>query len=208
MITLCFHLATDPVGMTLVSGSRILQADTRPSTHEFTEHLSDYLDAFCRRGGVPFKALGGLCFTVGPGNYTGTRLAVSVGKTLAQALEIPLFTLSTLEAYVWHHWPHEGVYLSVLETRPPALRVALFRINGDGVSRLTPDIELDPTQLETFLGKFTDPITVVGPTSCPDIFGGLAQFMGVVEAQGRERQVLDQVMPIYAYPPVVGKKKV
>ncbi len=206
---LLFNTATDPVGMALMSGATLTHAKLCPSTHEFTEHLTEHLDQFCQTAGKSFKDLTGLCFTVGPGNYTGTRLGVTVGKTLAQTLEIPLYTLTTLEAYAWTQWPHEGVIVSVLSTRPPALRIGLFSLSATlGVARLTPDFDADQDGLARLIKKFQAPVTLTGPAYCPDIFQGLVRYMQFVSQRQLPPQPLDVVMPDYAYPPAIGGKRV
>jgi len=51
-----------------------------------------------RSSGIEPGALEGVVVGVGPGSYTGVRIAVSTAKALAVALQIPLTTVSTLEA--------------------------------------------------------------------------------------------------------------
>jgi tRNA threonylcarbamoyladenosine biosynthesis protein TsaB len=45
--------------------------------------------------------LNAVCVARGPGSYTGLRVGVSVAKGLCMALDIPLLSLSSLEALAW-----------------------------------------------------------------------------------------------------------
>jgi tRNA threonylcarbamoyladenosine biosynthesis protein TsaB len=45
--------------------------------------------------------LGGISVGVGPGSYTGTRIAVTAAKTLAWAWNVPVVGISSLHAVAW-----------------------------------------------------------------------------------------------------------
>jgi tRNA threonylcarbamoyl adenosine modification protein YeaZ len=53
-----------------------------------------------------WSSLDFLAVAQGPGGFTGTRLGMVTARTLAQQLDIPLFSLSTLAAIAHHHWHH------------------------------------------------------------------------------------------------------
>lgn len=47
------------------------------------------------------RDLSAVCVAKGPGSYTGLRVGVSVAKGLCMALDIPLLSISSLEALAW-----------------------------------------------------------------------------------------------------------
>lgn len=47
------------------------------------------------------RDLSAVCVAKGPGSYTGLRVGVSVAKGLCMALDIPLLSVSSLEALAW-----------------------------------------------------------------------------------------------------------
>lgn len=51
-----------------------------------------------KRNGLNKDDLGWVTTTKGPGSYTGVRIALTIGKTVATALGIPLYTMSSLES--------------------------------------------------------------------------------------------------------------
>ncbi|MEM9215167.1 MAG: tRNA (adenosine(37)-N6)-threonylcarbamoyltransferase complex dimerization subunit type 1 TsaB [Cyanobacteria bacterium P01_F01_bin.150] len=78
------------------------------STHETWElgrdmstQLHEYLFTFI--GIEELQNLDFIAVAHGPGGFTSTRLGVVTARTLAQQLNIPLFGISSLAAYVWHH---------------------------------------------------------------------------------------------------------
>lgn len=58
------------------------------------ERLMPFLDALLARAGLGWHDLGGLAVGVGPGNFTGVRIAVSAARGLALGLGVPAWGLS------------------------------------------------------------------------------------------------------------------
>lgn len=54
---------------------------------------------------------------IGPGSYTGLRVSLTVAKMFAWSLNIPLFTISSLDFALSGYTPHDGLYLSLLAAK-------------------------------------------------------------------------------------------
>jgi tRNA threonylcarbamoyladenosine biosynthesis protein TsaB len=63
-----------------------------------TEEIINYVDKLFKAADKKAEQLSAIGVITGPGGYTGTRAGVSVAKTLAQFLDIPLFGFNKLEA--------------------------------------------------------------------------------------------------------------
>lgn len=57
--------------------------------------LAEFLDP------LPWSELAAIGVAVGPGSFTGSRLGVTVARTLGQTLDIPVFGVSTLAAVAY-----------------------------------------------------------------------------------------------------------
>lgn len=68
----------------------------RDMSTQLHEHLFSFINPDALRQ-LKFIAV-----AVGPGGFTSTRLGVVTARTLAQQLNIPLFGISSLAAYVWN----------------------------------------------------------------------------------------------------------
>lgn len=72
------------------------------------------------------KALG---VTKGPGSYTGTRIAVTVAKTIAFACKVPLYSSSSLRLLAMNGYYFPGLVLSCFDARGERLYAALYQQN-------------------------------------------------------------------------------
>ena len=81
--------------------------------------------------------------TVGPGSFTGVRIGASIVKGLAFGRSKPCVAVSALEALAENLAPLSGLLCPVMDARRAQVYTALFRREGDGLRRLTPDRALD-----------------------------------------------------------------
>lgn len=67
-------------------------------------HVLPIIQQALAETGTSPDMLGGIAVGVGPGSYTGTRIAVSAAKTLAWAWKVPVAGISSLQALAWGGW--------------------------------------------------------------------------------------------------------
>ena len=93
------HTSTPQLGL----GISNFQEDDRFATWELGYELSSQVHHLLQEFIQPqtWKDIGFIAVGKGPGGFTGTRIGVVTARTLAQQLEIPLFTISNLAAIAW-----------------------------------------------------------------------------------------------------------
>lgn len=82
----------------LLSGERVIAARVEPMARGQAERLIPMLEELLAEAGRDWHALSALGVGIGPGNFTGVRIAVSAARGLALGLEIPAVGVSGLEA--------------------------------------------------------------------------------------------------------------
>nr|WP_263430117.1 tRNA (adenosine(37)-N6)-threonylcarbamoyltransferase complex dimerization subunit type 1 TsaB [Nannocystis pusilla] len=100
--------------------------------------LSPRISALLAEAGVPARALGAVACGLGPGMFTGSRVALATAKGLALGLGCPLFGLSTL-AVVAGAEATRGPVLALLDARRGDVYAAPFVVGDDGPERLAED---------------------------------------------------------------------
>lgn len=96
---LAIHTTSPQLGLALSN----FAGDTRSQVWNLDRGMSTHLHLYLQEFLAPqtWTDLAFISVAKGPGSFTGTRIGVVTARTLAQQLNIPLFSISTLAAIVW-----------------------------------------------------------------------------------------------------------
>lgn len=61
-----------------------------------SEHMIPELDALLNKYGVEKSEIKDVAVAIGPGSYTGVRIAITIAKTIAAALGVKIYAISSL----------------------------------------------------------------------------------------------------------------
>ncbi len=137
-----------PAGDGFWDRGRILgeTALTSPETH--SARLMPAVDRLLRDACHTIRQVQGIALGLGPGSFTGLRIAVSTVKGLAYSLGVPVVGVPTLDALA-HNVPFASTQIcAVLDARKKEVYGALFRGNGEGqLAKGSEDWVLSPEDL-------------------------------------------------------------
>ena len=97
MLILALETAVDPGSVALWRDGTVI-AKSCPGDRSNSETLLPLADATLRELGLGFADVDAVAFGMGPGSFTGLRVACGVAQGLAVARDLPLLGVSTLEA--------------------------------------------------------------------------------------------------------------
>jgi tRNA threonylcarbamoyladenosine biosynthesis protein TsaB len=98
MLILAFDTSGACGSIALVAGGQLLAEEPLDPSRRFAQTLVPEIDRLLKRHGVSPSQIGLVATTIGPGSFTGLRLAVTTAKTFAYATGAAVVGLSTLEA--------------------------------------------------------------------------------------------------------------
>ncbi len=87
---------TNAIG--IIEDDRVLADFSFEACTDTLEKIVTHIDIVLRESGLKLEDIDGFGVGLGPGSWTGIRVGVTVGKTLAFATEKPVCGISTLEA--------------------------------------------------------------------------------------------------------------
>lgn len=140
-------------------------------THSQT--LMPMTEQLLRNTGVNPDDLNAIAVNAGPGSFTGVRIGVAAVKGLAFAHNLPCVAVSTLESMAYNLLGSDCIVCAAMDARCSQVYNALFRVNGNSVSRLCDDRALSITDLKLDLTGYKEPVVLVGDGAelCFDTFG-------------------------------------
>lgn len=143
MHVLAFDTATDVVTVAVGRNGEPLGALQIASGREHAERLVPAIRTLIDDTGVALDRIAAIAVGVGPGRFTGLRVGVTTAKVMAQALQIPVVGIGTLDlvAYPLRHTRRDVV--AVVDARRREVFWARYRPVPGGLERLGSDA-VDP----------------------------------------------------------------
>ncbi|HEX6117254.1 MAG TPA: tRNA (adenosine(37)-N6)-threonylcarbamoyltransferase complex dimerization subunit type 1 TsaB [Solirubrobacterales bacterium] len=152
---LALDAATDDVVVGIARGGRMLrEASIAPSAGERPRHSTALLaeiEAAVEAGGG-WSRVGRIGIGIGPGSYTGLRIGIATGRSLAQARGIPAVGIPTLTALALGIAARAGDPSRLCLAVADARRAEVFAQLHDGSGApITGPAVLDPARLGDWL---------------------------------------------------------
>lgn len=126
---LALDTAMNGCGVAVV-GKSVSVSKAMSMTRGQAEHLLPLVEDVLAEAGLGYEALDGIVTTVGPGAFTGLRIGLSAARSLALALSIPVYGMTTLQALALEHVQKhdmDGQALAVIiETKREDFYVQIF----------------------------------------------------------------------------------
>lgn len=146
-------------GVALLDDERLVAEYLLDVSITHSERLMAAVDRALADARWSAREIGGLAVAVGPGSFTGLRIAVSTVKGLALALGLPIAAVPTLDAMAaavpWAALP----VCPVLDARKGEVYASQYRWDGGAMRREWEYLALSP---EAFAARLTEPVVLVG----------------------------------------------
>ena len=146
-------------GVALLDDERLVAEYLLDVSVTHSERLMAAVDRVLADARWTVRQLGGLAVAVGPGSFTGLRIAVSTVKGLALALDLPVAAVPTLDAMAaavpWAALP----VCPVLDARKGEVYASRYRWDGGTMRREWEYLALSP---EGLAERLTEPVILAG----------------------------------------------
>jgi tRNA threonylcarbamoyl adenosine modification protein YeaZ len=199
---LALHTSSPALGLAISSNAENLRCQTWDLGRETSNYLHPYLRDFLSP--QTWQDLGWIAVAIGPGGFTGTRLAVVTARTLGQQLDLPVFAISSLAAIAWQADRAGSIAISMPAQRGEVF-AAVYDLSSDRqLTTILPEIALSSADWDAQLAQINPMHHHVIPQSA-----NLADTVVGVLALARsgfdrgERPHWSTVVPFYGQHPVV-----
>lgn len=158
MKILAFDASAAVGAVALTEDDKVICAYNTEGKHTHSETLLPLAERALREGGVKLSDVDLFACTVGPGSFTGVRIAVSLVKGLALPEDKSCVGISSLEALAYPLKDMDGIICPMIDARRGNVYNALFK----GGKRLSEDRLISLEDLEAELTSYGEKVYLVG----------------------------------------------
>ena len=98
MFTLFISTYDSLITIGLLKNGEVLEVLEKESSRNHSKFVMPMIDELLKNNNITTNYLNDIIVVNGPGSFTGVRLGVTIAKTLAYTLDIPIKTITSLEA--------------------------------------------------------------------------------------------------------------
>ncbi len=203
------------------NGNLVAVKEQNSDGYMHAEQLTLFVNAVLKEGEVALKNLDAIALSKGPGSYTGLRIGTSTAKGLCYALDIPLISISTLQAMAFGIAQKEeyALFCPMIDARRMEVFAAIFDSDNKEIRAVNADV-VDEDTYSSYLDEkvlfFGD-----GAIKCKAIINNTNAYfiediypsainLGVladIKFQNMEFEDVAYFEPFYLKDFVAGKKK-
>ena len=176
---LCIETSTDVCSVALCRDGIMLSLRELSEGYLHAEKLLPFILEVINEAGLAKKDIQAVAVSSGPGSYTGLRIGVSTAKGLCYALDIPLISVSTLQALAWKlkqdlpvkktKETEPVLFCPMIDARRMEVYTALFDVNLTEVMKITAEV-MDEKAFSDYFEKYTIYFTGDGAEKCKPLF--------------------------------------
>jgi len=162
VIVLGIETSTPETSVALGSEAGTIAAAVLASGRPQHEEVVPAVEQLLRWGEVLLSSVGGIAVGLGPGLFTGMRVGIAIGKTMAQVLGVPIIGISSLDLLAFRERNARRRICAAIDARRGEVFFAFYRPVPGGVARETGFEVGAPTRLASELEAAGDDILLVG----------------------------------------------
>ncbi len=157
MIWLGIDTSHTPLAVAIVKDGQVL-AEYKSSvkvTHSIGTMPA--IEELMKKANIKPSELNAIAVAKGPGSYTGVRIGVTIGKTLAWTLNLPIYSVSSLQVLAANAPYFQGAVCSIMDARRGNVFAGTY-VNGETVK----EAHMSMVDLLALLDEMEQPVIFVG----------------------------------------------
>jgi len=137
-----------------INGEVAVLKEDKKGGYSHAEKLHVFIEEVLQEANLTLKDLDAVAVSKGPGSYTGLRIGVSAAKGLCFGLDIPLISISTLEAMAHQvNASSDEVIIPMLDARRMEVYTAIFSAEKSIISTIEAKV-LDENSFQQYFSDF------------------------------------------------------
>lgn len=195
MLVLAFDTSTAHGGVAILQNQTVLSRAVWERQGSHGENLTPQIQKCLEQAGIELADLDALAVGIGPGSFTGVRVAINAAKSFGFALDKPVFAFDTAEIIAQASTRHDLPLIVIINAHKNSVFAAKF--NYDNTTRtwlkMSALAAVDPAHLGDLVKQ---------PTLC--LGDGFLEYQDLIPAETSRFLVRDSELSDYPRPETFG----
>lgn len=183
MIYLGIDTSNSPLAIALMEDDTVLIEETSNLKINHSLTAMPAIEEMMKKANVQPADLTHIAVAEGPGSYTGVRIGLTIAKTLAWSLKIPLHLVSSLKVLAANNQNFEGLVCPIMDARRGTAFIGLYE--GVGLESVLADQHSDVKEFLLKIKELDRPVLFTGidailhETLINEVLGEAAHWSGI-----------------------------
>lgn len=172
----------------VVEDNKILKEIHNKSEKEHSKTLMPMIDELLKSLQITLEDIDLLACTKGPGSFTGIRIGIATIKAFADAKNIPVIAVNSLEALAHSGAMKKGngEYISILDAKNDNVYFAIYKVKNEKFSIYKSPSLISYTEITNYIDNLKLPVYFVGDVKKEKIEPLYLAQVSTYKAYGRE----------------------
>ena len=185
MKVLAIDTSNFTLGVALINGTQVIGEYTTNLKKNHSVRVMPAIESLLRDCDTSPKELTKIVVAQGPGSYTGVRIGVTIAKTLAWTLKIPLSAVSSLEVLAANGRSFDGLISPLFDARRGQVYTGLYEFDNGNLKTVMEDCNILCSDWAMKLKECNRPVLFIGQDveihreTITEVLGDLAVFTPV-----------------------------
>ncbi|MFZ2464090.1 MAG: tRNA (adenosine(37)-N6)-threonylcarbamoyltransferase complex dimerization subunit type 1 TsaB [Caldibacillus thermoamylovorans] len=162
MNILAIDTSTNVLGVGIASSEKIIGEYITNIKRNHSTRVLPAIDFLLKDCGMDIKEINKIIVANGPGSYTGLRIGLTIGKTLAWTLNIPIVGVSSLKLMAASARYFDGYISPVMDARRGNIFTGLYEYKEGKLMQAVDDQHIPTEEWCKLLKTFDKPVLLLG----------------------------------------------
>ena len=185
MKVLAIDTSNFTLGVALINGTQVIGEYTTNLKKNHSVRVMPAIESLLKDCDTSPKELTKIVVAQGPGSYTGVRIGVTIAKTLAWTLNVPLSAVSSLEVLAANGRYFDGLVSPLFDARRGQVYTGLYEFDHGTLKTITEDCNILSSEWAMKVKEYNRPVLFIGQDveihreAITEVLGDLAVFAPV-----------------------------
>ncbi|OCA88705.1 tRNA N6-adenosine(37)-N6-threonylcarbamoyltransferase complex dimerization subunit TsaB [Bacillus sp. FJAT-27225] len=162
MKILAIDTSNYPLGVAVTDGDRVIAEYITNLKKNHSIRIMPAIELVLHEAGLKPADLDRIVVAEGPGSYTGVRIGVTVAKTMAWSLNIPLVGISSLLVLAMNGRHFEGLISPLFDARRGQVYTGLYQVKNGTMETVNPDRLIMMEEWSKYLAGLEERVLFLG----------------------------------------------